>query len=139
MWRFDVVRRIGREGRLRYFVLWLLNEGPKTGAELINDIEKMTWGWWRPSPGSVYPLLHSMMSEGLIIRLDDGRYKLTDKGQTEAKDLVPFRRVNTIDEMLNEIEGYLLYLEDIDRAKIEPYKERLIKIKERVERLIKVG
>ena len=45
------------KGFLRYQVLELLNEKPLSDSEITNEIEKKTNGCWKPSPGSVYPLL----------------------------------------------------------------------------------
>jgi len=56
---------ISRRG-LREVVLWLLSDRPMNGAEIIRAVEDFTWGFWRPSPGSVYPLLKQLEAEGLV-------------------------------------------------------------------------
>lgn len=73
------------KGFLRYQVLELLNEKPLSGSEIMNEIEKRTSGGWRPSPGSVYPLLAWLQDNGYIREVpaeETGikRYTLTDKG-----------------------------------------------------------
>ncbi|MBS7627233.1 PadR family transcriptional regulator, partial [Candidatus Bathyarchaeota archaeon] len=45
------------KGFLRYKVLKLLKEKPMAGSEIMGVIEEQTGGYWRPSPGSIYPLL----------------------------------------------------------------------------------
>jgi DNA-binding PadR family transcriptional regulator len=67
-------------------VLELLNEKPLSGSEIMNEIEKKTNGCWRPSPGSVYPLLAWLQDNGYIKEVpaqESGikRYTLTDKGK----------------------------------------------------------
>ncbi|MGP3668236.1 MAG: PadR family transcriptional regulator [Candidatus Bathyarchaeota archaeon] len=74
------------KGFLRYQVLELLNEQPLSGSEIMNEIEKKTSGSWRPSPGSVYPLLAWLQDNGYIQEVpiqESGikRYMLTDKGK----------------------------------------------------------
>ncbi|MBS7660071.1 MAG: PadR family transcriptional regulator [Candidatus Bathyarchaeia archaeon] len=74
------------KGFLRYQVLELLNEKPLSGSEIMNEIEKRTNGHWRPSPGSVYPLLAWLQDNGYIKEVpseESGvrRYTLTDKGK----------------------------------------------------------
>lgn len=74
------------KGFLRYQVLELLNEKPLSGSEIMNEIEKKTNGCWRPSPGSVYPLLAWLQDNGYIKEVpatESGikRYTLTDKGK----------------------------------------------------------
>jgi len=58
---------ISRRG-LREVVLWLLSDRPMNGAEIIRAVEEFTWGFWKPSPGSVYPLLKQLEAEGLVRR-----------------------------------------------------------------------
>ncbi|MEM3437695.1 MAG: PadR family transcriptional regulator [Nitrososphaerales archaeon] len=74
------------KGFLRYQVLELLNEKPLSGSEIMNEIEKKTSGSWRPSPGSVYPLLAWLQDNGYVQEFpiqESGikRYMLTDKGK----------------------------------------------------------
>ena len=74
------------KGFLRYFVLKLLSEKPMSGSEIMNEIEKRTNGCWKPSPGSIYPLLDWLREEGYI-KEADGKgtgvkpYTLTEKGK----------------------------------------------------------
>ncbi len=54
-----------------------------SGSELAEEIEQYTD--WRPSPGSIYPLLSQMKEEGMIEPYPDEdpslkRFKITDKG-----------------------------------------------------------
>lgn len=74
------------KGFLRYHVLELLNEKPLSGSEIINEIGRMTGGYWKPSPGSVYPLLAWLQDNGYIEEVpsqESGvkRYTLTAKGK----------------------------------------------------------
>lgn len=78
------------KGFLRYQVLELLNEKPMSGSEMMNEIEKRTNGWWKPSPGSIYPLLAWLQDNGYIIEVEkeEGvkRYALTEKGRHLLED-----------------------------------------------------
>jgi DNA-binding PadR family transcriptional regulator len=74
------------KGFLRYQVLELLSERPLSGSEIMREIERRTNGYWRPSPGSVYPLLSWLQDNGLIRELiaqEEGvrRYELTEEGK----------------------------------------------------------
>lgn len=66
-------------------------------AELISATNK---GHWRPSPGSLYPLLNKLEGEELIVgKWDTGctpprkRYSITDKGReqlrTQKEEMLP--------------------------------------------------
>jgi len=103
---------------LRVWVLQLLERGPMNGAELMEQMDRMTMGWWRPSPGSIYPLLDQLVEEKIVRKRDDGRYELSDsarRGPDWTRDWMG-RGPRTPQDALSEIESYLAYLEDLGRA-----------------------
>ncbi len=68
------------------YVLHSLHCKPKTGYDLLKEIEEVTGGAWVPSKGTLYPLLHSLADEGLITEEDTGVrskiiYTPTDAGE----------------------------------------------------------
>ncbi len=75
------------KGFLRFFVLKLLSEKPLSGSEIMGEVESMTGGHWKPSPGSIYPLISWLQDEGYIKEVPTEeagmkRYTLTDQGKT---------------------------------------------------------
>ncbi len=77
----------GRAGRgdVRASVLALLAEQPRHGYEIITEIIERSGGAWKPSPGSVYPVLQQLQDEGLVRPEEaDGRrvFHLTEAGIT---------------------------------------------------------
>jgi DNA-binding PadR family transcriptional regulator len=74
------------KGFLRYRVMKLLKEKPMAGSEIMDIIEEQTGGYWRPSPGSIYPLLAWLEDKGFIREVGGEagikRYALTDRGET---------------------------------------------------------
>ena len=69
---------------MRAAILALLREGPRTGYQIMSDIEERSGGAWRPSPGAVYPALSQLADEGLIIGEESGgrrTFSLTDAGR----------------------------------------------------------
>ena len=82
-------KRIGiPRGLLYHLSLVLLRSGPKSGSELTEQIEEYTD--WRPSPGSIYPLLSNLQENGLIEPYNDGvvgikRFKLSEEGLNEIE------------------------------------------------------
>jgi DNA-binding PadR family transcriptional regulator len=76
-------RKAGR-GDVRAAILALLREGPRTGYQIMSDIEDRSDGAWRPSPGAVYPALAQLADEGLIVGEESGgrrTFSLTDAGR----------------------------------------------------------
>ena len=84
------------KGFLRHQVLELLKERPLSGSEIMSEIEKRTNGCWKPSPGSVYPLLAWLQDNGYICEVPTGesgirRYGLTDKGRQLLEEQLKMR------------------------------------------------
>jgi DNA-binding PadR family transcriptional regulator len=74
-------------GQLRLYLLALLNEGPRHGYEVIQDLEHRFNGLYTPSAGTVYPRLAKLEEEGLVERTDEGRkavYRITEAGRAEV-------------------------------------------------------
>jgi len=77
-------RSRARRGDVRAAILLLLEEEPRNGYQLMEEIESRSGGAWRPSPGSIYPALAQLEDEGLIQAEESaGRrsFQLTDAGR----------------------------------------------------------
>lgn len=118
----------------------MLSSSPKNGVEIMDGVEAMTRGWWRPSPGSVYPLLERMEGEGTVRRRDDGRYELTPKANAELE--VSFgtftRTPRTGSDAVEEIQSLISFVEDLAKTKpneVQAQKERLRDLARRLEEL----
>jgi DNA-binding PadR family transcriptional regulator len=75
-------------GRLRLYVLSLLEERPRHGYEIIQALEERSGGTYSPSAGTIYPRLAKMEEDGLVLRESDGRrtvYAITDEGRRELE------------------------------------------------------
>ncbi len=126
---------------LRHWVLYLVRDSPMNGAEIMDGMEGMSRGMWRPSPGSVYPLLESMVKEGVVKQLDDKKYEITDSGREEL-DWPRRMRPNeprSVEEVLRQVSGYVSYLEDISRTDAAKVKENAAEVKTLAERLRNLG
>jgi DNA-binding PadR family transcriptional regulator len=93
------------KGFIRLHVLEALEESPKSGSEIMDQIEKRSNGFWKPSPGSIYPLLAWLQEKTYIQELptENGlkRYQLTENG----KQLLEEQK--TIREKFREQVGFL--------------------------------
>jgi DNA-binding PadR family transcriptional regulator len=77
-----------RRGRVPDLLLAALLDGPAHGYELMDRLERFCGGSWRPSPGSVYPLLQLFQDRGLVVSHEEqGRkvFALTETGREEAR------------------------------------------------------
>jgi DNA-binding PadR family transcriptional regulator len=81
--------RKARRGDVRAAALVLLDEEPRNGYQLMQEIEARSEGAWRPSPGSVYPALQQLEDEGLVrARESEGRrlFELTEEGRAHVEE-----------------------------------------------------
>ena len=63
----------GKErGFLALYILHSLQRVPKSGYDLLKEIEEKTHGTWVPSKGALYPILTHLEEEGLICVVETG-------------------------------------------------------------------
>lgn len=75
-------------GNIEPLLLYLINEQPMYGYQIIKELEKRSEGYFSFKEGTLYPVLHRLEKEGLIRGewrvLESGRqrkyYNITDKG-----------------------------------------------------------
>ncbi|MFD6264910.1 PadR family transcriptional regulator [Micromonospora chalcea] len=75
-------------GRLRLYLLKLLDDGPKHGYELIRLLEDRFLGLYAPSAGTIYPRLQRLETEGLVTHTAAGGrkvYEITEAGRAELR------------------------------------------------------
>lgn len=118
MWPFRFAMGRRRKRGLPHMVMYLLNSSPKNGVELMDGVQTITRGWWRPTPGSIYPLLKEMSDQGLLKKLDDGRYELTEKGRSEASGLFggAAEGPQTMGDAVEQAYNSLSYAQDLSRS-----------------------
>jgi DNA-binding PadR family transcriptional regulator len=88
-------------GRLRLYLLKLLDEAPRHGYEIIRLLEERFQGLYAPSAGTVYPRLAKLEKEGLVTHSTEGGrkvYSITDVGRAELAS-----RADEIADLENEI------------------------------------
>ncbi len=117
---------------LRTYVMFSLLESPKNGIEIAYDLVRVLG--WRPSPGSLYPLLMDLEREGLIERTHDGKLRLTPHG-IDYMSSIPFAiNIRSITFMMDalldrlkkraETEG----LNDEDKKKLKEIAEKILNL-----------
>jgi DNA-binding PadR family transcriptional regulator len=126
---------------LRVAVCIILGKGPKSGAEVIDEMERMSDGWWRPSPGSVYPLLEDMAQEGVVERKEDGRYVLKASAREQYGRF--WNRwgpgsPRTVGDCVTELSSLVSYLEDLRESKAKEIEGAKSGLKSAWERLGKI-
>ncbi len=77
---------------MRGIILALLADRPRCGYEILHAMAEASDGW-RPSPGTIYPILHDLYEHGLITKKEDAKegrrriiYKLRSKGRVDLKN-----------------------------------------------------
>ncbi len=121
-------------GLLRLLVLKMLSEKPMSGVEISEQIEKQTKGHWKPSSGSIYPLLAWMHDKGFTKvspNENDGlkRYTFTIQGSKFFEKQIELGK-----DFLDKMEFLLPML--IGGLQFEPNKEKLCTIVEPARKLM---
>ena len=90
-----LVAGLRKAGLLRLLVLHLLGAGPSYGNQLMERVAQLTGGLIAVNPNTMYPLLRTLESEGLVAgrwehpeRRSRRFYALTDAGAAERARLV---------------------------------------------------
>jgi DNA-binding PadR family transcriptional regulator len=124
--------RFGRKGFMRPLVLRILESDKMTGMEIMDKMQEMSMGWWRPSPGSIYPLLDQLVEEEVLKKDSDGKYEISQKYRQSLGGS------GEVDDMLTNMEGNVSYLEDMAKSskeKLSEYKGRIEKLARRLDGL----
>jgi DNA-binding PadR family transcriptional regulator len=95
------VSPVFRHGKLRLYLLKLLDEAPRHGYEVIRLLQDRFMGIYAPSPGTIYPRLARLEEDGLVTHEEvDGKkvYSITDKGREEIQS-----RLNDLADLEDEL------------------------------------
>ena len=81
-------------GDVRTAILYLLDEEPMHGYQIMQELSDRTDGLWKLSPGSVYPTLQQLEDEGLVrAEQSEGKniFQLTEEGKelVESSEAAP--------------------------------------------------
>jgi DNA-binding PadR family transcriptional regulator len=90
-------------GHLRLIVLKILQNKELCGYELISEIERETG--WKPSFGSIYPLLETLHKKEFVAIEKNGKvktYSITKKGKAFLDDMVK-RKDEIIDKIIENV------------------------------------
>jgi DNA-binding PadR family transcriptional regulator len=78
-------------GLLIHYILRRISQKPCHGYEILQDIDSLTEGAWRPGAGSVYPILKRLLECGYIKSDDEAGsekrvYAITETGLAALKE-----------------------------------------------------
>jgi len=122
-------------GLLGFLVLVSLVEGNAHGYEIMKRVERITAGYWKPAPGSLYPVIDSLEKEGLIecyIVEHCGKQrrmcKLTDDGYRVLMDLLK-RKIKVYVSVLHaSLNAYYVSLKHFNIIKTNECIKQLINL-----------
>ncbi|MFI9592079.1 helix-turn-helix transcriptional regulator [Nonomuraea sp. NPDC052265] len=119
-------------GRLRLYLLKLLEESPRHGYEVIRLLQDRFLGVYSPSPGTIYPRLARLEEEGLVTHeVIDGKkvFSITDKGREELN-----ARLDELDDLEQEISASV---RDIAREVKEDVRDTVKSLRDELTRMAK--
>ena len=72
-----------QKGDLKYVILDLLKDKPRHGYDIIRELEELSYGFYKPSPGVIYPTLQMLEEMGYASSTEqEGKkiYSITEEG-----------------------------------------------------------
>ncbi|MEO3870348.1 PadR family transcriptional regulator [Nonomuraea sp. B12E4] len=117
-------------GRLRLYLLKLLEESPRHGYEVIRLLQDRFLGVYSPSPGTIYPRLARLEEEGLVTHeVVEGKkvFSITDKGREELN-----ARLDELDDLEQEISASV---RDIAREVKEDVRDTVKSLRDELTRM----
>jgi amphi-Trp domain-containing protein len=89
----SILPRESRISPVQMWLLFVLSDGPDYGYNLIQRLDRMFLGYWKPKAGTIYPALDKLTNEGLVSRshehreegLDRRNYTITPNGETALR------------------------------------------------------
>ncbi len=72
-----------QKGNLKYIILDLIKDKPRHGYDIIRELESKSYGFYKPSPGVIYPTLQMLEEMGYAKSTEqEGKrvYSITDEG-----------------------------------------------------------
>ena len=96
--------KIYERGDLKFVILRLISERPMHGYEVMKALEEESKGYYKPSPGSVYPTLQMLDDEGYLTVEEQGGkkiYTITDEGLAYLSD-----NEDVVDDVFERVENF---------------------------------
>ena len=109
-----------QKGYIRVAVLILLNNKPSHGYELMKEIKGRTQGFYKPTPGGVYPILRDLEKNGYVKgewHKQNNRniktYRITAKGKIILKNAIVKQSeiANNMNRLFQEFARDVLHIE----------------------------
>lgn len=96
--------RMFHRGDFKFLILDLLKDKPRHGYEIIRELEAKSYGFYSPSPGSVYPTLQYLEDMGYVSAQEqDGKrvYTITAEGLKFLNE-----QSGTVDDIKDYMRGH---------------------------------
>jgi DNA-binding PadR family transcriptional regulator len=109
-----------QKGYIRIAVLILLSKKPSHGYEIMKEIKDRSRGFYKPTPGGVYPILRDLEKTGYIQggwhkqnNRDIKTYRITEKGKVILRNAVVKQNeiANNINTLFQEFARDVLNVE----------------------------
>ena len=144
------IHGISRGFGIKHWILMLVSKEKMTGAQMIDKIYEMSFGFWRPSPGSIYSILKYLSESGFVkVEQKDNKkyYSITDSGKEYLdSSWFPWRSASSfmnkdegtsIDETIETIDNLSEFISEKGKLLSKENKKILKKIDDRLHSILK--
>ncbi len=117
-----------QKGYIRIAILTLLSKKPYYGYEIMKEIREKTHGFWKPTPGGMYPILKDLQESKYIEGEWDAKtkrrkkiYKITQSGKAVLRRALEKENL-LADTMRNLFEEYMKGVLDVSTQPASPFR-----------------
>lgn len=141
---------ISRGFGIKYWILMLVSKEKMTGAQMIDRIYEMSFGFWRPSPGSIYSILKYLSESGFVkVEQKDNKkyYSVTNKGKEYLdSSWFPWRSASSfmnkdegtsINETIETLDNLSEFISEKEKLLSNENKKTLKKVGDRLHAILK--
>ena len=114
-----------QKGYIRIAVLILLSKKPHHGYEIMKAVRERTMGFWRPTPGGIYPILRDLEQSGYIEGEWDTQkkrkrkiYRVTETGKNVLKRALA-KQSQLANNMNDLFKDYIKEVLNVETASIQ--------------------
>ena len=109
-----VKRRNLMKGGTDSLLLYLISQQPMYGYQVINELERRSQGYFKFKEGTLYPVLHRLEREGLIL----GKWQVLPSGRQRKYYYITAKGSHALVEKRGQWQDFLVAMNLIIQPKV---------------------
>lgn len=138
-----------RRGTLRTLILMILHTGPKGVYDIKKYIKEISFGFYNPSTGVIYPNIKNLIKEGLIKETHvkgKKKYALTENGKEIVEENIKkwksmfhskSEKFEKMDKIRERVQKIMENIASMDDEEFEKKFEKILEIMDETQKKLK--